>query len=181
MSHIFLAYSSSKECLEKLDLHINKSNSSNALGNVYDIIPFNLASQVNFLTSSYKFKECKEYVKKSINLENYKEVLYDGNINDLNTIYTDNDEAYWVLRVPVNRLISSYLPSKVNHQNKKETFMIFVKDEEKDVLIGVADSRVQIFKLIEETTNVSVSKREITGDVCEIVCANNTFVIKKMH
>lgn len=95
MTHVFLLYSSSNDSLEKLDAHINKSNSSNALGNVYDIIPANLVCDFEFLTSSSKFKDCKDFVKKNKDLTNFKEILYDGNINDLNTIYTNEDEAYW--------------------------------------------------------------------------------------
>ncbi len=192
MSHIFLLYQSSKDVLDKIDAHITKCNSSNALGNVYDIIPDNLAMEVKFLISSYKFKDCKDFIKKNIDMVNFKEVLYDGNINDLNTIYISEEEAYWILRAPINKIITSYLPDKNVSKTKKETFLVLVKDGEKKVLIGVADSKIQIYKLIEEISydkNIFATTKNnkfqnlfdegFTGEI-EISYDKNIFIVQKI-
>jgi hypothetical protein len=169
MSHIFLLYQSDVETLKALDDHFDKEGKS-------FIIPEDLLNKIIFLTSSYKFKDCKEFARKNITPD-FKEILYDGSVNDLHTIYRSEDEAYWVLRIPINKLIINRLASK--NISKKDTFLVF----HQDVLIGVVNSKVQIFSLIEKFCDEELSNEYFTinvNEIREIVCGKKTFKVSKV-
>lgn len=178
MTHIFLAYTSDKETFDKLDEYTSKENKFLNFEYSREIIPNNLLHKIEFLVSSYKFKDCKDYIKKSIDTTKFQEILYDGSINDLHTIYINGEKVYWILRVPINTPITSFLPIK-KMEVKKDTYLIFMNN----ILMGVANSKIQIFSLIENLCGVEFSEEYFTinfNETKEINHNKNIFKIIKV-
>ena len=169
MSHHFILCKSTCKVYDELEAHMTKCNNSNALGNKYDIIPSSLIPSIKFLHSAQKFKECKEYFKKSQEFKDLgcglhlKEVVFDGTINDLSAIYETHIETsieadskpdsfvFWILRVPMNTLVVSYIGGDKSTANKvvhKGCYSIYFQD----IFIGATTSLLSACRLIEEST-----------------------------
>jgi hypothetical protein len=156
MYHFYILASSSNETYISLENHINKCNSSNALGNKYDVIPSTLQSQINILHTSQKFKECKEYYKTHHLNSDFKEVLFDGNINDLNAIFQNEHTTFWVLRVLANTLLSSLFP-KVPSKITSHKYLVFqVLNNKEKFLIGICNTLFHAHRVIEDSCDTKI-------------------------
>jgi len=176
MTHHFVLGKSAKNVYDEIEAHINKCNSSNALGNKYDIIPSNLITKIKFLHSASKFKECKDYFKSLILSKEFKEissdlslkeVVFDGSINDLSAIFTSDSLVFWILRIPMNTLITSYTGDKHRMIHKSCYTVHFrsskVSNEDFEIFIGATSSFLCACRLIEESSGSDIITPELSA------------------
>lgn len=184
MTHHFVLGKSTKDVYEQLEAHMTKCNNSNALGNKYDIIPSNLITKITFLHSAQKFKECKEFFKSLIlspefNFQNLKEVVFDGSINDLSAIYESSIETsiessiesgdsvvFWVLRIPMNTLITSYTGDK-HRPIHKSCYTVHFRSRTSqnlgsEIFIGATSSFLSACRLVEESSGSDIITPELS-------------------
>lgn len=145
---MYVVYRSTNEILKQIELYHQNDN--------IDIIPEKCATQVEYVTASYKFKECKDFVKKIVNVSDYKEILFDGSMNSIFVLFQNDIESFWSVRIGLNKMITSYYPSKHDNKYKKVNYAVFIHHNDSKVLIGIADTFFQVQKLIETSCGSTV-------------------------
>ena len=166
MSYVYVVYSSSVEVLNEIEKYCEVDiKKENIIFNEHvDIIPAKYAPQLEFVTSSAKFQDCKTYIKKNIDITSYKEILYDGSLNDIFVMYKNEVDAYWAIRIPLNRMVTSYYPNKNESVYKKAKFIVFLKAGDAKVLVGITDCYFQVQKLIESSCGQKIAIDTIPND-----------------
>jgi hypothetical protein len=185
MNSVYVVYHSTNEILEHIETYFNEQckKESILLNQNVDVIPAKYASQIEFVTTSSKYHECKDFVRKTIDTTIYKEVLFDGSLNNIFVMYQNDIDAYWCIPAPVNKLITSYFPNKNDNIFKKAKYTIFLKVDTTKILIGITDSYYQAQKLIElscgEKVNFPAPKDEKLEHVAHS-CGLIEYVIKNI-
>jgi len=179
MNHMYVVYSSSKEIFEKFEAY-RASNATNVITNEFDIIPNFIAPNVDFIYTGAKFKDCKDYLKKNIDVSKFEEVLFDGSIDDVSVVFQNTDIMYWIIRVPVNRFLTSYVPHKNEVHLNKGNFIVFVqaKNNSHKIFLGIANTVGNIFNIVRksmESGNLICNKLNL--DDKEGVIFENEFVV----
>jgi hypothetical protein len=183
MNTMYVVYHSTNETLNHIETYFNEQckKENIILNENIDIIPAKYASQVEFVTTNSKYKECKDFVRKNIDTSIYKEVLFDGSLNNIFIMYQNDIDVYWCFPIPINKLITSYYPSKNDNIFKKAKFTIFLKVNDTKILIGISDSYYQAQKLIEascsEKINISAPKNDKDEHVAHS-CGLIEYIIK---
>lgn len=160
MSFCYILYRSTPEVLTELEKYHNDKTNNHKL----EPIPENVSPYIDFLHTHFKYDECKKYVEKNFDIKEYDEVLFDGSVNDITTIYQSSSNVFWVIRVPVNHRIAKVYSQKNNLINVKGKFLVFVSDIDKEnkILLGVADSYANVQYIVEQSCGMRITITEHT-------------------